>query len=138
MYFKSILVLTLTLLLSSSVLAQDPTRFQSEVDHLQNKEFTIDDSKETIVFTGSSSVRMWDNVEEEFPGVNVLNTGFGGSQFSDLIYYREELIFKHNPDKIFIYEIFSVNVLIIFIITFIQSERTFKSIVKNRRLTACN
>ena len=30
--------------------------------------------------------------------------GFGGSQMSDLIYYSEDLIFNHTPDKIFVYE----------------------------------
>lgn len=100
----SLLILLILLLISTSVSAQDPTRFQGEVDALFEKEFSIDPSKQTVVFTGSSSIRMWNNIQEQFPSINAINTGFGGSQFSDLIYYRDELIFKHNPDKIFIYE----------------------------------
>jgi lysophospholipase L1-like esterase len=33
-----------------------------------------------------------------------VNFGFGGSHFSDLIYYYEELIPKYKPDYLFIYE----------------------------------
>lgn len=100
----SLLALLLFLLISTSVSAQDPTRFQSEVDALVEKEFSIDPSKQTVVFTGSSSIRMWNDIQKQFPSINAINTGFGGSHFSDLIHYRDELIFKHNPDKIFIYE----------------------------------
>ena len=92
------------LITSSSLLAQIPANFQGEVDALVEKDFSIDASKKTIVFTGSSSIRMWTNVQDAFPAINAVNTGFGGSQFSDLIHFREELIFKYNPDKIFIYE----------------------------------
>lgn len=104
MYLKTSLVIIVILFIPFSGFAQDPTRFQGEVDHLKTKEFVIDDNKEIVVFTGSSSIRMWSNVDDLFSEVNAINTGFGGSHFSDLIHYRDELIFKHNPDKIFIYE----------------------------------
>lgn len=35
---------------------------------------------------------------------NVLNRGFGGSQFSDLSYFTDQLILQYLPKKIFIYE----------------------------------
>ncbi len=92
------------LFIPSILFAQDPTRFQSEVDVLVNKDFNINPEKPTSVFTGSSSVRMWNNLDEIFPEINVINTGFGGSQTSDLLYYLDELVLKHQPDKIFIYE----------------------------------
>ena len=89
---------------ASVAYAQDPTRFQSEIEALNNKEFNIDPAKQVVVFTGSSSVRMWNTIQEDFPSINAINTGFGGSHFTDLIQYQEELIFRFNPDKIFIYE----------------------------------
>lgn len=104
MKLNSALLLIVSLIASTTIFAQDPARFQNEVNELVENEFIIDDSKETVVFTGSSSIRMWPDVQKTFPGVNAINTGFGGSQFSDLIHFRNELIFKHIPDKIFIYE----------------------------------
>ena len=100
----SLLLFLLIFAVSTSLFAQDQTRFQSEIDALVKKDFSIDPSKQTIVFTGSSSIRMWTTVQDVFPSVNAINTGFGGSQFSDLIHYSDELIFSYKPDKIFIYE----------------------------------
>ncbi|MFX0558171.1 SGNH/GDSL hydrolase family protein [Maribacter sp. CXY002] len=84
---------------------QDPVPFLQEVTTLSKKHDTIwDNSKNTIVFTGSSSIRMWKNLKESFPNHQILNTGFGGSQASDLLYHIEPLVLKYNPIKVFIYE----------------------------------
>lgn len=89
--------------LSTSLQAQLP--FDKEVKQIQEINNSIwDSSKETIVFTGSSSIRLWKDVQERFPNHQVLNTGFGGSQFSDLEHYLDELILDYNPIKVFIYE----------------------------------
>jgi lysophospholipase L1-like esterase len=57
-----------------------------------------------IVFTGSSSIRKWTDLNDYFPGRNIINTGFGGSQMSDLIYFSEQAIFQYSPVQVFIYE----------------------------------
>ncbi len=85
--------------------AQAPNRFDNEVMEIQKKNDSLwDASKPTLVFTGSSSIRMWKDIQERFPEQQVLNTGFGGSQFSDLELYLNELILNYNPTKVFIYE----------------------------------
>lgn len=84
---------------------QDPNRFKEEVGAIQEKYDTLwDSSKETIVFTGSSSIRIWKNLESVFPNHQIVNSGFGGSQASDLLAFSEELILRFNPYKVFIYE----------------------------------
>jgi lysophospholipase L1-like esterase len=60
--------------------------------------------KKLILFTGSSSIRMWKDLKIDFPKHNVLNRGFGGSEMSDLLYYAQPLIVNYKPLKIFIYE----------------------------------
>lgn len=99
---SSILLFFLTI--STFVYAQETMPFQSEVDAISETTFTIDPQKEIVVFTGSSSIRMWKDVQDFYPHINAINTGFGGSQFKDLIHFREELIFTFKPDRIFIYE----------------------------------
>jgi len=84
--------------------AQDPYRFKSQIDELDQTEYQFDSGKKLILFTGSSSVRMWKDVADYFPEYNVINNGFGGSHLSDLIYYYDQLIPKYNPDYLFIYE----------------------------------
>ncbi|MDC6406528.1 MULTISPECIES: GDSL-type esterase/lipase family protein [Maribacter] len=85
--------------------AQERPAFAEEVEALTQKNDSLwDPNKETIVFTGSSSIRKWDNLQASFPEHQVLNAGFGGSQASDLLYYLDTLVLRYNPTKVFIYE----------------------------------
>jgi len=98
--------LILALFLTASFLqSQERSPFSDEILAIQKKYDTlIDPSKETIVFTGSSSVRIWHDVQERFPRHQIVNSGFGGSQASDLLAYSKELILQYKPKKVFIYE----------------------------------
>ncbi|MEJ2583811.1 MAG: SGNH/GDSL hydrolase family protein [Robiginitalea sp.] len=99
------LLLTLGFLFSMGLMAQDPLRFEEEVSLLKKRNDSLwDPGKPTLVFTGSSSVRMWEDLQERFPGKQILNTGFGGSQASDLLYYLDALILNYRPRQVFIYE----------------------------------
>ena len=85
--------------------AQQASSFQEEVLAIQKKYDTVSEkSKETIVFTGSSSIRLWNNLQELFPNYRVVNSGFGGSRTTDLLEYTDELILQFEPRKVFIYE----------------------------------
>jgi lysophospholipase L1-like esterase len=85
--------------------AQQSGPFQDEVISIQKKYDRLwDPSKTTFVFTGSSSIRMWTNINDAFPEYQVINSGFGGSKSSDLLLYTNELILKYKPKKVFIYE----------------------------------
>ena len=88
-----------------SGISQDLGRFVNEVDIIQKKYDTLwDASQKTIVFTGSSSIRTWENLNQLFPKHQIVNTGFGGSQATDLLAYSNELILTFNPYQVFIYE----------------------------------
>ncbi len=84
--------------------AQDPKRFQKEIEIIAAKENCFSPDQELLLFTGSSSVRMWKDVQSAFPGYHVINNGFGGSHFSDLNYYYDKVIAPYKPDVLFIYE----------------------------------
>ena len=82
----------------------DPKRFYNEIkSELEESPFKKSD-KPLIVFSGSSSIRFWIDLDEDFIEYDILNRGFGGSIFSDLNYFINELIIKHNPDLIVLYE----------------------------------
>lgn len=99
---KYLLLLFLSVL---TINAQESLPFFDEVKEVQQKADSIwDSSKNTIVFTGSSSIRLWEDLQKRFPEHQILNTGFGGSQSSDLEHYLDELILNYTPTKVFIYE----------------------------------
>ena len=85
--------------------AQLENSYLNEVNAITAKYDTIwDTNRETIVFTGSSSVRLWKNLEQSFPNHQIINSGFGGSQSTDLLYFLNDLVLAYNPKKVFIYE----------------------------------
>ena len=88
---------------SLEVSAQDPTRFAETIERYNSEERAFPDDQ-SIVFVGSSSIRKWESLTEDFPDHKVINRGFGGSVMSDLFYYWKELILAYQPKQIFIYE----------------------------------
>jgi lysophospholipase L1-like esterase len=82
----------------------DPLRFQDEINSYKQADKTNPPPDGCYLFIGSSSMRMWKSLEEDFKDYPVINRGFGGSHFSDAIYYFEDLILAYNPEKIVIYE----------------------------------
>jgi lysophospholipase L1-like esterase len=89
--------------LLSRLQAQDPLRFKDEIINVTAGDSAVN-RNDVIVFAGSSSFRLWENMTTDFPGYNILNRGFGGSEMSDLLYYADQLILVYKPKQIFIYE----------------------------------
>jgi lysophospholipase L1-like esterase len=85
------------------VWAQDPTRFESQVKEIGEK-YPAEEYQESVVFTGSSSIRMWADLATDFPKHKVVNAGFGGSQAVDLLHNLDELVLAYRPTYVFIYE----------------------------------
>ena len=56
-----------------------------------------------ILFVGSSSFRKWADVNSYFPGFTIINRGFGGSTFPDVIRYAPDIIFPYHPKQVVIY-----------------------------------
>lgn len=101
---------------NDKVYAQNLERFQNEVDAIEERYAqygkksghtytnTTSSDQTLAVFTGSSSVRLWASLSEDFPELTILNTGFGGSTYAELFHYRHELIGQYTPDMVIIYE----------------------------------
>ena len=59
--------------------------------------------RHAILFIGSSSFRMWSDIQNSFPDLPVINRGFGGSTLVDLVRYADDIIFPYAPKQIVIY-----------------------------------
>ena len=55
-----------------------------------------------ILFTGSSTIRLWKTLADDFAGLPVINRGFGGSEIADATHFADRIIFPHQPKQIFI------------------------------------
>jgi len=66
------------------------------------------DAKQTppekaVLFTGSSSIRLWKTLRTDFPHLKVINRGFGGSRFEDLNFLAPKVVLPYKPSKIVVY-----------------------------------
>lgn len=104
--FPNRVLLILTLFFAQFSFAQTaktPSPFQPEIDAFAKADKVKMPDAGRIVFAGSSSFRLWQDVNDYFPGKNILNRGFGGSTLLDLIQFSKETIIKYKPKQIFIY-----------------------------------
>ena len=69
----------------------------NEFKRLDNENFPEEGK---ILFTGSSSIRFWDSLEEDMEPLEVLNRGFGGAQISHVIHHFEDIVKPYNPKAI--------------------------------------
>ena len=57
----------------------------------------------SILFAGSSSIRLWD-LKQSFPDLKAINHGFGGSITEELVRNAKPLVLRHKPETLVIYE----------------------------------
>ena len=57
-----------------------------------------------IVFVGSSTIRLWTTLAEDFAGLPVLNRGFGGSTFPEALHYLQPTVVRYQPRTVVVYE----------------------------------
>ena len=75
--------------------------YEPDVKQVEERKELIEDPK--TLFYGSSSIRLWDSLYEDFEGYNPLNMGFGGSTLAACIVYFERLMKGLNPDIFVLY-----------------------------------
>ena len=56
-----------------------------------------------VLFVGSSSFRLWENLRESFPHLKIINRGFGGSQLPDVNHYFANIVLPYRPQTIVLY-----------------------------------
>jgi lysophospholipase L1-like esterase len=58
-----------------------------------------------VVFVGSSTVRMWTRLAQDFAHVpgGVVNRGFGGSTLADCSLFARELVVRYKPRQVMVY-----------------------------------
>jgi lysophospholipase L1-like esterase len=58
-----------------------------------------------IVFVGSSSIRLWNGLENDFRGPHpiILNRGFGGARMADCTRYLERVVLPYKPRLVLVY-----------------------------------
>ncbi len=91
--------------LSALVSAERPdaAKWEAEIAALERADKTNPPPSGAILFAGSSSIRLWKTLAEDFPRHRVINRGFGGSHISDNVAYADRIILPAKPKLVLLY-----------------------------------
>ncbi|HEY1952933.1 MAG TPA: SGNH/GDSL hydrolase family protein [Gemmatimonadaceae bacterium] len=81
----------------------DTARFADEIAEFLKSDRLNPPRAGGVVFVGSSSIRMWPHLAADFPGENVIQRGFGGSELSDVVYRAPQIVIPYKPRLIVLY-----------------------------------
>lgn len=83
--------------------AQQEWPFYSTIQAYKKQDSISFPKKGGILFVGSSSIRRWNDLKDKFKDYHIVQRGFGGSEYKDIVHYSEDIIFPYRPSKIFLY-----------------------------------
>jgi hypothetical protein len=79
------------------------SKWEPEIKAFEAHDRTNMPPKDGILFTGSSTIRKWTTLSNDFPGKPVINRGFGGSEIPHVIALADRIIFPYAPKTIVFY-----------------------------------
>ena len=59
--------------------------------------------KAGTIFYGSSTIRLWDSLEEDLPNLQPLNLGFGGSTLAACVWFFDRVMQGYQPKQLVVY-----------------------------------
>lgn len=105
MRLRLVLLLSLVFVLQDldqcALWAEEARQWEPEIAAIEER--YKDAPKGGIVFVGSSSIRMWETLQADFPGQGALNCGFGGSQIFDSALYAHRIVVPFAPRQVVMY-----------------------------------
>jgi hypothetical protein len=86
------------------VYAQQGFPFANEIKEFKHQDSLNFPKLNGILFIGSSSIRLWSDLEQRFPGKPIIKRGVGGCELWQIVdFYTPYILFPYHPRKVFIY-----------------------------------
>lgn len=79
-----------------------PDPWEKDISKYEEDDKKSPPPKDPVVFVGSSTIRLW-NLPKSFPGMAVINRGFGGSKYADIPRFVKRIITNYKPRAIVMY-----------------------------------
>ena len=70
--------------------------FEPEIQAFEELDKANDYPKNSILFIGSSSIRLWKNLKESMSPYNIIQRGYGGAHYRDLVFYTNRILSDHS------------------------------------------
>jgi len=88
---------------TNSIAQHNPAKWSKAIAVFEASDSTNAPPRGGIVFSGSSYIRRWTSLAEDFPGLPVVNRGFGGCELADVYAYADRIIIPYAPREVVIY-----------------------------------
>jgi lysophospholipase L1-like esterase len=76
--------------------------YENEVQRLEQEKGSLGyDPK--MIFYGSSSIRLWETLYEDFAAYKPVNLGFGGSTLAACVWFFDRLLADYHPESLIVY-----------------------------------
>jgi len=66
-----------------------------EIEVFEKLDSQVNYPDDAILFIGSSSIRLWKTLDKDMEPYNVIQRGYGGANFRDVIYFTERILADH-------------------------------------------
>ncbi|MBL7140577.1 MAG: hypothetical protein ISS74_06675 [Planctomycetes bacterium] len=80
-----------------------PERWAKQVEAYEARDAAHPPPEGVVVFAGSSTIRMWPDLEKTFAPTPVLGRGIGGSHISDQVHWAGRLVLRYRPRQVVFY-----------------------------------
>jgi lysophospholipase L1-like esterase len=87
----------------NSLATHNASKWEGDIRKFEEADRIAPPPKGGIEFVGSSSIRLWTTLAQDFPDKPVFNRGFGGSQLADSVHYADRIIVPYAPKQVMIY-----------------------------------
>jgi len=100
---RRFIVILLCLCSFLPVTAQSDWPFYASIQEFKKQDSISFPKEDGILFIGSSSIRRWTDLKERFHEYPIIQRGFGGCEYNDILHYADDIIFPYRPNKIVLY-----------------------------------
>ena len=86
-----------------AAVVSDSAKWEPDIVAFEQADSVVRRMPGAVLFVGSSSIRLWDSMAGDFPGMATINRGFGGSRVRDSTYYADRIVVPYQPGAIVFY-----------------------------------
>ena len=83
---------------------QESYPYENEIIEFRERDKQAMPAPGGTLFIGSSSIRMWDDLEQRFPETPIVKRGVGGCELSHFVaFYMDSIVYPYKAQQIFVY-----------------------------------
>ncbi len=98
-----LVLLAMAWLTSAAAQIAPPDRWEADIAAFEAADRSDPPAAGGVVFIGSSSIRLWDTLQQDFPGTPIIQRGFGGSEIRDATRHARRIVVPYRPRLVVLY-----------------------------------